>query len=104
VTISIIIGSVPAVLVGSLLSSRAPDKILRPVITFVILASGLKYVGVSTTVLGWTLAIVAVGGLLGWLAWTRPWRGSPAATPAPAPVPVVAAEDDVSPPNRTLAG
>jgi len=45
VTTSIIIGSVPAVFVGSLISSRAPDHFIRPVITFVIFASGLKYVG-----------------------------------------------------------
>src|SRR5215470_17678153 len=45
VTASIVIGSVPAVLVGSYLSSRAPDRYIRPVITFVIFASGLKYVG-----------------------------------------------------------
>ena len=53
VTASIVIGSVPAVLIGSLLSSRAPDKYIRPIITFVIFASGLKYVGVATTALGW---------------------------------------------------
>src|SRR6266700_3378547 len=43
VTASIIAGSVPAVLIGSLLSSRAPDRYIRPAITFVIFASGLKY-------------------------------------------------------------
>ena len=48
VTASIIAGSVPAVLIGSLLSSRAPDRYIRPAITFVIFASGLKYVGVGT--------------------------------------------------------
>lgn len=56
VTTSLVIGSVPAVLVGSLLSSRAPDRIIRPVITVVIFASGLKYVGVGTSALGWVLA------------------------------------------------
>jgi uncharacterized membrane protein YfcA len=56
VTTSLIIGSVPAVFVGSLLSSSAPDKWIRPVITFVIFASGLKYVGLGTTTLGWVLA------------------------------------------------
>ena len=35
VTASLIIGSVPAVLVGSLLSSSAPDRYIRPMITFV---------------------------------------------------------------------
>ena len=55
VTTSIIVGSVPAVLVGALLSSRVPDRYLRPAITFVILASGLKYVGVGTRPLGFAL-------------------------------------------------
>ena len=74
VTASIVIGSVPAVLIGSFLSSRAPDKYIRPIIGFVIFASGLKYVGVGTSALGWILAIVAVGGMIGWLAVVQPWR------------------------------
>ncbi|MGH3404580.1 MAG: sulfite exporter TauE/SafE family protein [Streptosporangiaceae bacterium] len=74
VTASIVIGSIPAVLVGSFLSSRAPDKVIRPIITFVIFASGLKYAGVGTTALGWILVIVLLGGLLTWLAIARPWR------------------------------
>ena len=55
VTASIIAGSVPAVLIGSLLSSRAPDSYIRPAITFVIFASGLKYVGVPTYPLGFVM-------------------------------------------------
>jgi hypothetical protein len=72
VTTSIIIGSVPGAFAGSLLSSRAPDRYIRPAITFVIFASGLKYVGVGTTALGWTLgAVLAAGAVwLGW-AWLR---------------------------------
>jgi uncharacterized membrane protein YfcA len=76
VTASIVIGSVPAVLIGSLLSSRAPDRYLRPAITFVIFASGLKYVGVSTTALGWILGTVLVVSIGIWLAWARPWQGA----------------------------
>src|SRR5207248_4443762 len=49
VTGSLIIGSVPAVLIGALLSSSVPDRFVRPAIAFVILASGLKYVGLKTT-------------------------------------------------------
>ena len=75
-------------LVGSLISSRAPDRYIRPVITFVIFASGLKYVGLGTTALGWTLGIVLVGGRrVYWLAYVRPRRaGVPhrAANPASA--------------------
>jgi uncharacterized protein len=74
VTASIIIGSVPAVLVGSLISSRAPDRVIRPAITFVIFASGLKYVGVGTTTLGWILCAILLGAAVWWLAYLRPWR------------------------------
>ena len=68
VTALIVIGSVPAVLVGSLLSSRAPDRYIRPAITFVIFASGLKYVGVPTTALGITMGAILVAGAAYWLA------------------------------------
>ena len=61
-TASLIIGCVPAVFIGSLLSSSVPDRYIRPVIAFVILASGLKYVGLSTTTLGWTLSAVLLAG------------------------------------------
>jgi hypothetical protein len=74
ITTSLIIGSVPAVLVGSFLSSRAPDKYIRPAITFVILASGLKYVGVGTTKLGWALCGVLAVAFLGWVAIYKPWQ------------------------------
>jgi uncharacterized membrane protein YfcA len=84
VTASIVLGAIPAVLIGSLLSSRAPDKYIRPVITFVIFASGLKYVGVATTALGWILVAVLVAAAAAWLAITRPWRGRPPTGPEPA--------------------
>jgi uncharacterized protein len=86
VTASIAIGSVPAVLVGSLLSSRAPDRYIRPVITFVIFASGLKYVGVGTTALGWVLAAILIAAAA-WAAWARPWRRREQREPEPAPQP-----------------
>jgi uncharacterized membrane protein YfcA len=92
VTASIVIGSVPAVLIGSYFSSHAPDKYIRPIITFVIFASGLKYVGVGTTALGWILCVVALGGMLTWLAIARPWRSS-AARPGLAGEDVAAAPD-----------
>jgi uncharacterized membrane protein YfcA len=84
VTASVAIGSVPAVLIGSYLSSHAPDKYIRPVITFVIFASGLKYIGVPTTQLGVTLGAVALAGLAFWLMRAQPWN-------RPQPVPVTVA-------------
>jgi uncharacterized membrane protein YfcA len=74
VTTSLIIGSVPAVLIGSLLSSSAPDRYIRPAITFVVGASGLKYVGVGTTALGWILCGVLLAAALSWLVLSRPWE------------------------------
>jgi uncharacterized membrane protein YfcA len=73
VTTSLIIGSVPAVLVGSWLSSTVPDRYIRPAIAFAILASGLKYVGVGTKTLGWTLCGVLLAAAAAWLVQARPW-------------------------------
>ena len=61
VTSSLIIGSVPAVLIGSTVSSSAPDRYIRPVITFVVTASGLKYIGLGTEELGWVLVAILLG-------------------------------------------
>jgi uncharacterized protein len=74
VTASIIIGSVPAVIVGSFISSRAPDRYIRPAITFVIFASGLKYVGLGTTALGWVLCAILFAAAAIWLSYVRPWQ------------------------------
>ena len=57
-TSSIVAGSVPAVLVGSWVSSRVQDHQLRPLIAAVILASGLKYVGLGTAELGWVMLVL----------------------------------------------
>ncbi len=74
VTVSLILGSVPAVFIGSLISSSVPDRYVRPAITFVIFASGLKYVGLGTTALGWTLCAVLLAFAVAWIITTRPWR------------------------------
>jgi hypothetical protein len=79
VTASLVIGSVPAVFVGSLLSSSMPDRYVRPAIAFVIFASGLKYVGVGTTALGWILCAVLLACASLWLVYMRPWRRTMAA-------------------------
>jgi uncharacterized protein len=83
VTASLILGSVPAVLVGSYLSSTVPDRYIRPAIAFAILASGLKYVGLNTTALGWVLCATLLAGACGWLVTARPWASHPVPDPAP---------------------
>ena len=85
VTASLIIGSVPAVLVGSLVSSTVPDRYVRPVIAFVIFASGLKYVGVPNAALGWILCAVLLAGGALWAWLNQPWRATARAAPDPTP-------------------
>jgi hypothetical protein len=65
---------VPAVFVGSLFSSSVPDRYLRPVIALAIFASGLKYVGLHATTLGWAVCAVLVAAAVWWLAYRRPRR------------------------------
>jgi uncharacterized protein len=72
VTASLILGSVPAVFIGSLVSSSAPDRYVRPAITFVVAASGFKYVGVGTTALGWLLCGMLLVVAAIWLVYGRP--------------------------------
>ncbi|MHB1905919.1 MAG: sulfite exporter TauE/SafE family protein [Acidimicrobiales bacterium] len=59
-TASIVVGSVPAVVVGSLFSSRAHGPGLRRVIAAVVVASGLKYLGLPAGALGAVVAAEVV--------------------------------------------
>lgn len=43
--VNLLAGSIPGVVIGSLLSSRAPDKVLRPALAAVLLVSGAKLLG-----------------------------------------------------------
>lgn len=92
VTSAIVVGSVPAVLAGSLMSSRVADRYLRPIIGVVILASGLKYAGLPTRELGLVMLTVVVL-LAAWLIRMRlatttgdaasPTPGAPATSTVP---------------------
>ncbi len=46
-TAAVVVGSVPAVVVGALCSSRLPDAAVRPAMALAILASGCKYIGLG---------------------------------------------------------
>lgn len=46
-TASILVGAIPGVFIGAHLSSRAPDYVIRPVLTVVLLASAAKLLGAS---------------------------------------------------------
>ncbi|MBS0480580.1 MAG: sulfite exporter TauE/SafE family protein [Proteobacteria bacterium] len=40
--VNLLMGSIPGVIVGSLLSTRAPENLLRPALAFVLVLSGIK--------------------------------------------------------------
>ncbi len=67
-TASLLIGSLPGVYLGAQMSSRAPGWIIRRALALVLVASGLKLLGMPTPLLGGVLLACA---LLGPLAWAR---------------------------------
>ena len=54
---SLLVGAIPAVWVGAHISSRAPDRFIRPILPVILIASGMKMLGVPTT----ATAGVAIG-------------------------------------------
>ena len=89
VTLSLLIGSLPAVYLGARLSSVAPMRVLRPVITAVLLLSGLKLVGVPTDALlpAFAAGLIVAGavGLRSRRQATGADPGAPALATVPAP-------------------
>jgi uncharacterized membrane protein YfcA len=68
-TVSIVIGAVPAVWLGARLSVRAPDGVIRPALVFVLTASALKLLGLPTPLLGLALLVFVLAALPIWGAF-----------------------------------
>jgi uncharacterized protein len=66
ITLPILVGAIPGVYIGARVSSQAPSRLLNPVLALVLLASGLKLMGVGVVEIGVLMAIVAVAGASGW--------------------------------------
>jgi uncharacterized membrane protein YfcA len=69
-TLSILIGSIPGVLIGASISSYAPTAFLRGALAAVLLVSGLKLVNVPTLAIGIVLFASMAVLLATWL-WIR---------------------------------
>jgi len=65
---AIAIGSIPGVIIGSLISARASNFLLRPVLAVVLGATALKLLGLGTDPLAITVAAVIAAGLPLWAA------------------------------------
>ncbi|HEY8675515.1 MAG TPA: sulfite exporter TauE/SafE family protein [Candidatus Dormibacteraeota bacterium] len=76
-TLSIVVGAVPGVLAGSMVSSRGSTGLIRGALCVVLVASGLKLVGVPTFAIGIVLALALVSAAAVFMARridTRPQR------------------------------
>ena len=70
-TTSLLVGSIPGVWVGAHLSARAPGGLVRRALAFVLLASALKLLNVSTRDTGLVLLAVAIMAPLLWMIVRR---------------------------------
>jgi uncharacterized membrane protein YfcA len=85
---AILLGSIPGVLIGARLSSRAPGDIVRAALIVVLIASSLKLFGLpGAVVLGAVAAVAVVAALTLVVLPRRARRSALAARPAPAPEP-----------------
>jgi hypothetical protein len=70
-TTSLLLGCLPGVWVGAQLSSRAPGGLVRRALAFILLASALKMLEVSTVTTGIMLLAVAVVAPVLWMEVRR---------------------------------
>jgi len=77
VTTSLLVGAIPGVYVGARFSAKAPGGVIRRALTLVLVASGLKLLGVDTVVLAYILVGCCIVAPLVW-AGVRRQHGLPA--------------------------
>jgi uncharacterized protein len=88
-TTSLLIGAIPGAWLGAQASSRAPGGLVRRALAVLLLASGLKLLGASVTVVAVAAVAALVLGNLVWVVVRRrlppppPRTGQPAAAPVP---------------------
>ena len=75
ITTSLLLGAIPGAFIGAQISSRAPGGIIRRILAVLLLASGLRLLGLATEL----VLVVAVGALVlgsaAWIAIRRAVRG-----------------------------
>lgn len=75
ITASLLIGAIPGAFLGAQVSSRAPGGIIRRALAVLLLASGLRLLGVSTETVLLVAALALVLGSLAWIGIRRTVRG-----------------------------
>jgi uncharacterized protein len=80
---SLLVGSLPGVYLGARLSSRANDAVIRPALALVLVASGLKLLGVDNLQLGLLVLVLVLLAVPVWGALDATLHPEPAWAGAP---------------------
>ncbi len=75
ITSSLLLGAVPGAFLGAQISSRAPGGVIRRILAVLLLASGLRLVGLSTELVVVIALAALIGGSLLWILVRRTVRG-----------------------------
>ena len=71
ITASMLVGAIPGTFIGAQISSRAPGGIIRRALAILLMASGLKLLGVPTPGVLFAAGVALVGGPLAWAVLRR---------------------------------
>jgi len=71
---SLLIGSIPGVIIGAHISTRAPEAFIKPVLALVLTHTGLKLLGTSNGVLLTILGAAVVAGVATYVLRRRTTR------------------------------
>jgi uncharacterized protein len=82
-TTSLLLGSLPGVYLGAKVSSRAKDSVIRPALALVLLASGLKLLGLDNGQLGLVVLAVVLLAVPVWGALDAVGQADGAWAPSP---------------------
>ena len=85
ITASLLLGAIPGAFIGAQISSRAPGGVIRRALAVLLLASGLRLLGLSTELVLLVAIAALLLGSIGWVAVRRTVkRRRAAAATAPA--------------------
>jgi uncharacterized membrane protein YfcA len=68
ITGSLLLGAIPGAFIGAQISSRAPGGIIRRALAVLLLASGLRLLGLSTEMVLLVAVVALLMGSIGWVA------------------------------------
>jgi len=74
ITVSLLLGAIPGAFIGAQVSSRAPGGVIRRALAVLLLASGLRLLGLSTDMVLLAAVGALVGGSLVWILIRRTVR------------------------------